>query len=115
MEYAEARAKCLRAGRDDGIDAVLREHELDAFVTPSYAPAIPIDLVNDEMHHGACTQPTAMAGYPILTVPAGLSQGLPVAVSFWSTAHSEAALLDIGLAFEQARAPLPDPTFETFI
>jgi amidase len=56
-----------------------------------------------------------MAGYPILTVPAGLSQGLPVAVSFWSTAHSEAALLDIGLAFEQARAPLPDPTFETFI
>ncbi len=115
VEYAEARAKCLRAGRDDGIDAVLREHELDAFVTPSYAPAIPIDLVNDEMHHGACTQPTAMSGYPILTVPAGLSQGLPVAVSFWSTAHSEAALLDIGLAFEQARAPLPDPTFETFI
>ena len=115
VEYAEARAKCLRAGRDDGIDAVLREHELDAFVTPSYAPAIPIDLVNEEMHHGACTQPTAMSGYPILTVPAGLSQGLPVAVSFWSTAHSEAALLDIGLAFEQARGPLPDPTFETFI
>src|SRR5690349_8757816 len=72
-EYAEARAKCLKAGRDDGIDTVLREHELDALVTPSYSPAIPIDLVNEEHHAGSCTQPTAMSGYPILTVPAGLS------------------------------------------
>jgi amidase len=114
-EYAEARAKCLKAGRDDGIDAVLREHRLDAFVTPAYAPAIPIDLVNEELHHGACTQPTAMAGYPILTVPAGTSQGLPVAVSFWSTANSEASLLDIGHAFELAREPLPAPTFPQFV
>jgi amidase len=114
-EYAEARAKCLKAGRDDGIDTVLREHELDALVTPSYSPAIPIDLVNEEHHAGSCTQPTAMSGYPILTVPAGLSQGLPVGVSFWSTANSEAALLDIGFGYEQARDPLPEPTFETFI
>jgi amidase len=114
-EYAEARAKCLRAGRDDGIDAVLREHRLDAFVTPSYAPAIPIDLVNDEHHHGACTQPTAMAGYPILTVPAGLSQGLPVAVSFWGTGRSEPDLLDIGLGYETAREPIEPPTFPQFV
>ncbi len=114
-EYAQARASCLKAGRDDGIDAVLHEHGLDAFVTPSYAPAIPIDLVNDELHHGACTQPSAMAGYPILTVPAGLSQGLPVAVSFWGTAHSEAVLLDIGHGYEQAREPLAPPTFPQFV
>ena len=40
-EYAEARARCLAHGRDDGIDAVLRAHDLDALVTPSYAPAMP--------------------------------------------------------------------------
>ncbi len=118
-EYAEARAKCLRAGRDDGIDAVLREHRLDAFVTPAYAPAIPIDLVNDELHHGSCTQPTAMAGYPILTVPGGLAHGLPVGVSFWGTGHSEQTLVDIGHGYEQARdaagGALPPPTFPQFV
>ncbi|HEY7045427.1 MAG TPA: amidase [Nocardioidaceae bacterium] len=118
-EYAEARAKCLKAGRDDGIDAVLREHELDALVTPSYAPAIPIDLVNAERHHGSCTQPSAMAGYPILTVPAGLSQGLPVAISFWGAARSEPALLAMGSGYERARdaaaGELASPTFPQFV
>ncbi len=118
-EYAEARAKCLRAGRDDGIDAVLRAHRLDAFVTPAYAPAIPIDLVNDELHHGSCTQPSAMAGYPILTVPAGLSHGLPVGVSFWGTGNSEETLVNIGHGYEQARdaagGALPPPTFPQFV
>jgi amidase len=118
-EYAAARAKCLRAGRDDGIDAVLHAHQLDALVTPSYAPAIPIDLVNDEHHPGACTQPTAMAGYPLLTVPAGMSHGLPVAISFWGTANTESTLLAIGHAYEQARnaaaGPLPEATFPQFV
>ena len=116
-EYATARASCLRAGRD-GIDQVLREHQLDACVTPAYAPAIPIDLINEELHHGTCTQPTAMAGYPILTVPAGLAHGLPVAVSFWGTANSERTLLGIGHAYERARDAvegLPAPTFPAFI
>ncbi|MGZ4441741.1 MAG: amidase family protein [Nocardioidaceae bacterium] len=118
-EYLAARARCLRHGRDEGIDRVLREHRLDALVTPSYAPAFPIDLVNAEDHPGGCTQPTAMAGYPILTVPAGLAGGLPVAVSFWGTADSEPVLVEIGAGFEAARdrdtGPLPEPTFEPFV
>src|SRR5581483_3897636 len=51
-EYAAARAACLARGRDDGIDAVLREHRLDALLSPAYNPAIPIDLVNPEHHWG---------------------------------------------------------------
>jgi amidase len=119
QEYAEARARCVKHGRDDGIDAVLRAHDLDAFVTPSYGPAMPIDLVNPESHTGSCTQPSAMAGYPILTVPAGLAAGLPVAVSFWGTAGSETSLVEIAHGYEQARdrdtGPLPAPTFEQFV
>ena len=118
-EYAAARARCLEAARDNGIDAVLRRHELDALVTPSYAPASPIDLVNEEHHPGACTGPSAMAGYPILTVPSGLAAGLPVAVSFWAGAGSETTLVEIGHGYEVARdrdtGPLPAPTFEPFI
>ncbi|WP_254185169.1 amidase family protein [Nocardioides panacis] len=118
-EYAEARARCLRAGRDDGIDAVLRAHDLDALVTPSYGPAVPIDLVNPEAHTGSCTTPSAIAGYPLLTVPSGLSAGLPVAVSFWGTAASEPTLVEIAAGYEAARdrdtGPLPAPTFPTFV
>ncbi|MGH3445808.1 MAG: amidase family protein, partial [Nocardioidaceae bacterium] len=118
-EYAAARDRCLRAARDEGIDAVLRAHQLDALVTPSYAPACPIDLVNPEAHPGSCTSPTAIAGYPLLTVPSGLAAGLPVAVSFWGTAGGEATLLEIAAGYEDARdrdtGPLPEPALVPFV
>ena len=109
----------IAAAKACGIDAVLREHALDALVTPSYGPTVPIDLVNPEAHTGSCTTPTAVAGYPLLTVPTGLAAGLPVAVSFWGTAGSEANLVEIAHGYEQARnrdtGPLPPPTFEPFV
>jgi amidase len=118
-EYAEARARCLAASRSNGIDRVMNEHGLDALVTPSYAPAFPIDLVNPEGGGGSCTQPTAMAGYPLVTVPSELAAGLPVAVSFWGTARSEARLIEIAHGYEVARdrasGPLPAPTFPVFV
>ena len=94
-DYLQARARCVTAARTEGIDAVLREHRLDALVTPSYAPASPIDLVNPESFPGSCTGVAAMAGYPLLTVPTELAAGLPVAVSFWGGADSEATLVEI--------------------
>jgi amidase len=118
-EYNAAREACLAKGRDEGIDRLLREHELDALVTPSYAPAIPIDLVNPEHHWGSCTQPAAMAGYPLVTVPSGLAQGMPVAVTFWGTARSERTLIEVAHGFEVARdrqqGPIPEPAFPTFV
>lgn len=48
-------------------------------------------------------------------MPSGLAAGLPVAVTFWGGAHSEADLLAIGRAYETARdadsGPLPAPQF----
>ncbi|MGI8434627.1 MAG: amidase family protein [Nocardioidaceae bacterium] len=117
-EYLAARRSCLRAGRG-GIDQVLRSNDLDALVTPSYAPAFPIDLVNREAGGDSCTQPSAMAGYPLLTVPSALVQGLPVAISFWGGAHSEAVLIEVAAAYEAARdadqGPLPAPTLPQFV
>ncbi|CAN5590169.1 amidase [soil metagenome] len=116
--YAEARARCVAVSRG-GIDRALAEHGLDALLTPSYAPAPPIDLVNAEHSPGACTRPTAMAGYPLLTVPVHLAGGLPVAVSFWGTAGSEATLVEVAAGFKAARdraiGPLPPPTFPVFV
>ncbi|MEO6895208.1 MAG: amidase, partial [Caldimonas sp.] len=48
-------------------------------------------------------------GYPHLTVPAGFVRGLPIGLSFVGPAWSEARLLALGQAYEQAtmhrRAP----------
>lgn len=118
-EYAAARARCLDVARDRGIEAVMAAHDLDVLVTPSYAPAWPIDLVNPEAHLGSCTQPAAMAGYPLVTVPSGLAAGLPVAVSFWGRAGSEATLVEVARGYEAARdgadGPLPEPTYPAFV
>ena len=115
QEYADARARCVTASRTDGIDAVLREHQLDALVTPSYAPASPIDLVNPESFPGSCTSASAMAGYPILTVPTEVTAGLPVAISFWGGPGSEATLIEVAHGYETARGAFPPPELKPFV
>jgi amidase len=118
-DYRRARAACLAHGRVDGIDRVLAEHDLDALVTPTTTPATPLDVVNGPWRKGMCSQPAALAGYPLLTVPAGTAHGLPVAITFWGGARSEGTLLEIGHGFELARdadaGPLPAPTLPVFV
>ena len=121
-DYAAARARCVEVSRG-GIDRALGELGLDALVTPSYAPAPLIEQATSaegeaavaEDADGGCSTPTAMAGYPLLTVPVRLAAGLPVAVSFWGTAGSEPGLLEIGAGLEASRdrelGPLQAPGF----
>jgi amidase len=53
---------------------------------------------------------TAVAGYPIISVPMGLVDGLPVGLSFVSTAWSEALLLSLAYDYEEAsHARVPPP------
>jgi len=107
--YEEARAKCLRLARKEGIDAVLAKFKLDAIVAPTAAPAPLIDYVNGDPNWPSCTTPAAVAGYPHITVPAGFVHGLPVGISFFGAAWSEPSLLRLAYSFEQAtkvrRAP----------
>ena len=53
----------------------------------------------------------AIAGYPHLTVPMGLVDGLPVGLSFVGPAWSDAQLLAYGYAFEQAARARQPPTY----
>lgn len=95
------RAKSLAGAQ--GIDATLKKHRLDALVAPTQGPAWPIDLVNgDPVGITLFTSPAAVAGYPHITVPMGLVQGLPVGLSFVGAAWSEPRLLELAYAYEQA-------------
>ena len=106
--YQDARAACLKATRSNGIDAVLAQHKLDALVSLTSGPAWLIDVVNGDADTGGCSSPAAIAGYPHITVPAGLFRGLPVGLSFFGAAFSEPALIKLGSGFEavaQGRKP----------
>ena len=107
-EYKDARALCLKVAATDGITAQLRTHRLDALVAPTGGLPWRIDLALGDHVVGGSTTPAAIAGTPSITVPAGAVHGLPLGLSFFADAGSEARLLALAYAFEQttkARRP----------
>lgn len=97
--------RLLRRARDlggNGINATLRAHNLDALLMPTTEPAWKIDLVNGDSFAGGCASPSALAGYPLITVPSGMVDGRPVGVAFAGTALSEETLVKLAYTVEQA-------------
>ena len=109
--YRTALTTCRTRSRTLGIDAVMTRFRLDAIVAPTGSPAWPTDLVNGDHFLGASSTPAAVAGYPSITVPAGFVRGLPVGVSFIGRAWSEAKLISLAYAYEQATKHRKPPTF----
>lgn len=109
--YQAALANMLETSRKHGIDRVMDEHQLDAIVSPTGSPAWKTDLTLGDNFKLSSSSPSARAGYPIITVPMGRIDGLPVGVSFFGRAWSEPVLLEVAHAYEQAslhRMPPPD-------
>jgi len=93
-------AKDRRLSRDQGIDGVLKQYNLDAFITPG----------------GSGAGIAARAGYPIIAVPFGLvpnapqqpfpagftAKPAPFGIGFVGAQCSEPKLIEIAFAFEQA-------------
>jgi amidase len=79
---------------------VLAQHKLDAMVSLTTGPAWLIDTVNGDSDTGGCSSPAAIAGYPHITVPAGLFRGLPIGLSFFGAAFSEPTLIKLASGFE---------------
>jgi len=109
--YIDARAKCVRLSRAEGIDAVIAKYKVQAIVAPTCAPAPLNDFVLGDPSLPACTTPAAVAGYPHITVPAGFIRGLPAGISFFGTAYSEPVLLKLAYSFEQATKARRRPGF----
>ena len=110
-EYKEALSKNHRLSRGEGIDAVMKEHRLDALIAPSGGPPWTTDLVNGDHFSGSSSTPAAVAGYPNINVPAGFIYGLPVGISFFGRAYSEPVLIRLAYAFEQATRLRQPPRF----
>lgn len=113
--YQTARGTANRLSREEGLDAALAEHRLDAILGPSGGPAWVTDLVHGDHFSVGSSGAAAVAGYPNVTVPAGFVHGLPVGVSFFGAAWSEPTLIRIAWAFEQAVPHRRPPRFRTSV
>ena len=121
--YLAALESGRRLTRDEGIDRLLMEYDVEVLVSPTGAPASKIEPDGTsrpgpipEGPRGTrppgLTVVAAVAGYPLITVPMGLSAGLPVGITFAGPAWSEARLIGLAYDYEQAsqaRVP-PDRT-----
>src|SRR5262249_37077862 len=98
--YLDAKEKSVKWSK--GIDTLMDEHKLDAIVAPTNGPAHTLDLVVGDRGLGGSSTYAAVSGYPNITVPCAEVFGLPVSISFFGRAWSEATLIRIAYAFEQA-------------
>jgi len=110
-KYRDAVATCRRLSRDEGLDAIMAQHSLDAIVAPSNGPSWPTDLINGDRYSGGNSSVAAVAGYPSITVPMGFADVLPLGLSFIGRAWSEGRLIGLAYAFEQATKARRAPRF----
>jgi len=111
QEYKDALAAMHKGAREEGIDKVMSEHNLDAIIAPTGSPAWKTDWVNGDSFQLGSSSPAAHAGYPNITLPMGFVDDLPVGISIFGRAWSEPVLLEIAYAFEKGTKHRRTPEF----
>ena len=109
QDYLAALERIRNATREDGIDRLLADYQLDVLVSPTGGPAWKIDWINGDHFGGGSATPAAVSGYPAVTVPMGMIHGLPVGLSFFAGRYSEPTLIRAANAFERERGSLLVP------
>jgi amidase len=110
-EFQDILTKMNRLAREEGIDRVMTENRLDAFMAPTGSPAWKTDLINGDAFLLSSSSPAAISGYPGITVPMGNVDGLPVGISFFGRAWSEPLLLEIAYSYETGTMHRIAPAF----
>ena len=111
--YLNAIAACRQLSRSEGIDAVMDRFDLDALVSPEGGLPWLTDYERGDQYTGNNSRPAAVAGYPNVTVPMGLLDGLPLGISFFGRAWSEPVLIRLAFAYEQATNRRERPRFQS--
>ncbi|SEO04036.1 amidase family protein [Paenibacillus sp. OV219] len=100
VRYLRDRATDIRLCKDEGIDATMKKHTLDALLFPA----------------DFGSRLAARAGYPSVAVPAGYTAaGPPFGVAFTAGAYEEPTLIRLAYAFEQGTKFRRPPSLKSFI
>lgn len=112
-DYISSRDTVLKANRQDGIDALLSQYNVDVLVSPS-GPVVPrVDPVNGDVWPSfpGAGGIAARAGYPHASVPMGEIRGLSVNVSFIGGKTEDAKILSYAYAYEQKSQKRIEPHY----
>ena len=111
--YLGAKAAVRFSTREQGIDRLLTEYDVNFLVSPSGPISPRIDPVNGDVwpDWAGAGWMAAQAGYPHLSVPMGQVHGVPIGVSFIGSAGDDAAIIAYGYAYEQASQQRTDPQY----
>jgi amidase len=112
-EHEAALGAIQAASRDNGIDRLLSDADVDVLVAPSGPISPAVDLINGDVWPAwaGAGYMAAIAGYPHLTIPMGTVRNLPLGFSVIGTANTDAQVLAVGREIEQVLAPGPVPQF----
>lgn len=103
LEYIANALAITVAARTDGVDKLLRDHNVQVLIMPSAKPASLIDVAFTSRPAGGPLGAgwlAAMAGYPVLTVPMGEHLNLPLGLMIMGTAWDDAVVLKVGHTYE---------------
>ena len=111
--YQKALGTLQRAADTEGLATLLGRQGVEVLLAPSNGPAELIDHVWGDRRGGGWSQiagAAAIAGYPSMTVPAGLVSGLPVGITLVGNRRQDGLLLQVASGFERAAgARVPPP------
>ncbi len=101
-DYLAAQSRIRRATRDDGLDRLFEEHNLDVLIGITVGPAWMIDRINGDAFFGpGLSSYPAIAGNPHITLPLASVGGLPLGISLIAQRHDDAALARIAYRLEK--------------
>ena len=93
-KYILDKAACEKKAREDGLDRIFTDYNVDILICPGITDCSPI------------------SGYPSITVPAGYSSDrMPFGMTFVGRPFSEPLLIGAAYAFEQATKARRAPSF----
>jgi amidase len=101
MSYNQALAIDHNVGVN-GIDAAISKFHLDAVVSATDNPPWSTDLLYGDHFIFGTSGLAAAPGYPIVQVPSGIVDGVPLGISFFGTAFSEPTLIKLASGSEAA-------------
>jgi amidase len=98
------------------LNGLFANNKVDVIVAQTNGPAWLTTLGKGDAFTGpSASQMPAIAGFPHLTVPMGLSKGLPVGLSFIGPKWHDHAVLKAGYAFEQLSKARVAPAFQASV
>jgi amidase len=114
-DYRKALATLERACDTDGLATLFAQQGVEVLLSASNGPAERIDEVWGDRHDGGFSEiasAAAVAGYPSLTVPAGLVRNLPVGITLVGRRNQDGLLLQVARAYERASSARMPPRLE---